>query len=388
MGKRWIETAVIGACLALAAQVQAQGWPGYGESGPSASGGGGGGAPDFMPGPMRPPLAPPGPGNDLSLSGDAPNAFDPNCPRPRPDYCCNGMWFDVEALLWAVRDPHLNQNLVTIGVPGAAGTTALIGQDAVNYHYFPGGRVDMGFWLNPARTWAVEADGFILEKGGANLTYGPAANLFLTPGPTALSNADPIAVDAGSRLWGVSGNVVCVGCCCGCDIGWIIGYAYRDLTESLDITDPVANLANPDHFRTRNQFSGGDIGLRIGGVGCSGLFFGAQAICGVGVNHESAVLAGDTAVVGGGIAPGGVLVTAANAGRTVQNEFSLVPQGDAKIGWAFSRYMMAYVGYTFLYWRDVIRPGELIPLVPGNPVQFHQVNFWAQGISLGFEMRY
>lgn len=389
MGKRWIETAVIGACLALAAQVQAQGWPGYGESAPSASGGGGNG-PDFMPGPMRPPLAPPGPSPDLSLSADATNAFDPNCPKPRPDYCCDGMWFDVEALLWAIKNPQFNQPLLTAGgtgVPGAAGVSTLIGEDSLHNHYFPGARADMGFWLNSARTLSIEADGFLLEKGGSSLTYGPAATLFVPAGPTGLSAADPAGVEYGTRLWGASGNLAYVGCCCGCDIAFLAGYAYRDLEEDLDINDPVGAAAGPDHFRTRNQFNGGDVGVRIGGVGCSGLFIAAQAICAIGSDHETAVLAGDT-TAGGVTTPGGLFVTAANAGRYGRNEFTIIPEGDLKIGYLLNRYTTIYAGYTFLYWLDALRPGEIIPTALGGPINLHQVDFWAQGISLGFEMRY
>src|SRR5579871_6353632 len=177
---------------------------------------------------------------------------------------------------------------------------------------------------------------------------------------------------------------MCIGCCCGCDIALLTGYGYRDLMESVDFNIGLpAAVAGPDHFRTRNQLSGSNLGLRWGGVGCSGLFFGAQAMITVGNNHETAVLAGDTAGV-----PGGFFVTAANAGRFTQNEFSYASQADLKIGYQLNRYSMVYAGYTFLYWRNVIRPGELIPATPGNAVVLDQVNFWAQGINLGFELRF
>ena len=219
-----------------------------------------------------------------------------------PDYCCNGMWFDVEALGWAMKDPRFNQPLLTTGatgVLGAAGTSILIDEDSLHYHYFPGARADAGFWLNSGRTFAIEADGFLTEKTGASLSYGPAAGVFVpfltAAGQAAapVNAADPAGVQAASRLWGADANLVCVGCCCGGDIALLVGYAYRDLMESVDINDPIA-VVGPDHFRTRNQLSGGDIGVRFGGVKCSGLFFAAQALSAVGTNHQTAVLAGDT----------------------------------------------------------------------------------------------
>ena len=97
---------------------------------------------------------------------------------------------------------------------GAAGTGVLIDEDSLHYHYFPGVRADAGFWLNSARTFAFEADGFLLAKEGASLSYGPAPNLFLpvlTPAGQAavpLSAVDPAGVDSASRLWGTDANLM------------------------------------------------------------------------------------------------------------------------------------------------------------------------------------
>ena len=87
-----------------------------------------------------------------------------------------------------------------------------------------------------------------------------------------------------------------------------MGFAYRDLMEEVDVNDPgalpPANNLNPDHFRTRNQLYGGDVGVRFGGVGCSRLFSGPGSCSAVGSNHETAVLAGETISPAGVITPG------------------------------------------------------------------------------------
>jgi hypothetical protein len=61
------------------------------------------------------------------------------------------------------------------------------------------------------------------------------------------------------------------------------------------------------------------------------------------------------------------------------------------------------VGYNFLYWSNVIRPGNQVDRVinpnllppanglggPNRPTfEFHGSDFWAQGVSFGLEFRY
>jgi hypothetical protein len=301
------------------------------------------------------------------------------------------MWFSVEALGWTMKDPHLNQPLLTATPAGAAAPSVLFNDDSFEYHYFLGFRGDVGFWLDSARNLFAEGGGFVLEKKGTTSSFGPNAGLnviTLTPAgavtPVAVNTAE---FQAASRLWGADGNVGYVGCCCGCDIAFLAGYAYRDLLESIDINIGTAATATTDQIETRNQFSGGQVGVRFGGVGCSGLFVGGQAMFAFGNNHETAILAGSSTGAGA-VAPGGLFVGPTNAGRLTQNHFTYIPQGDVRVGYLVNRYLMIYAGYTYLYWRNTVRPGDLIPTVGGPPPAFHQTEFWAQGANVGFELRY
>jgi hypothetical protein len=263
------------------------------------------------------------------------------------------MWFSAAGLGWAMRDPHLAFPLVVPGGP-------TFGQDVLEYHFFAGFQGDAGFWLNSCRTIAAEGGGFVLEKKGATF------------------DLPPDSLQAASRLWGVQGNAVYVGSMCGCDIAVLGGYAYRDLTESI-----LLNTATTvDSFRTRNQLSGGNFGIRLGGVGCHGLFIAGQASIAFGWNHETAVAEGGTP---NGLPPG-TLVTAPV--RLAQDRFAYAPMGEVRIGYLVNRNFMIYGGWTYLYWHDVVRPGDLIPAVAGGPIGFHPVQFWAQGAQLGFELRY
>jgi hypothetical protein len=84
----------------------------------------------------------------------------------------------------------------------------------------------------------------------------------------------------------------------------------------------------------------------------------------------------------------------------------VVPEATVNIGFAPRPGLRLYVGYNFLYWSNVIRPGDTIDrtadvtFVPNPPTgvapsgafrpqpQFRQSDLWAQGIQLGAELRW
>src|SRR5262249_30228665 len=99
--------------------------------------------------------------------------------------------------------------------------------------------------------------------------------------------------------------------------------------------------------------------------------------------------------------PGGLLATSTNIGRHAQQEFAVVPELTVNLSYAFCPDCRVYVGYTFLYWNQVLRPSDQIDTVvnttqvpihpnfgpltgPAQPmVPMRESDFWAQGISIG-----
>lgn len=92
-------------------------------------------------------------------------------------------------------------------------------------------------------------------------------------------------------------------------------------------------------------------------------------------------------------------------GRFQQNQFSVVPEIGLTIGYQFTDRLRTFVGYNFIYWSKVVRPGDQIspmvnPAVPALPFggpgaigpaqgfAFHTSSFWAEGITFGIEWRY
>lgn len=104
---------------------------------------------------------------------------------------------------------------------------------------------------------------------------------------------------------------------------------------------------------------------------------------------------------------GGLLAVPSNIGRHTRDQFSVVPEVGVKLGYQFTDHLRVFVGYNFLYWTNVVRPGDQIDPVLnvaqipnftiGNQaasqtvrpiVPFRNSDFWAQGINAGLEFHY
>ena len=102
----------------------------------------------------------------------------------------------------------------------------------------------------------------------------------------------------------------------------------------------------------------------------------------------------------------GIYVQPSSAGRSANGVFAVVPEGTVKFGFRVGDAGRLFVGYSFIYLSDAVRPGDQIdrtlnpaqvPLVSGTgPVYgadrpsrlFTRSDFWAQGLIIGLETRY
>jgi hypothetical protein len=102
---------------------------------------------------------------------------------------------------------------------------------------------------------------------------------------------------------------------------------------------------------------------------------------------------------------GGLLAAGPNLGRFSNATFGVVPEITLNVGYQLTPTLRAYVGYNFLYWTNVIRPGDQIDpvvdlsFVPNSGVTtfsgiarpqvlFNQTDLWVQGIQFGAEFRW
>ncbi|MGG7379585.1 BBP7 family outer membrane beta-barrel protein, partial [Escherichia coli] len=57
---------------------------------------------------------------------------------------------------------------------------------------------------------------------------------------------------------------------------------------------------------------------------------------------------------------GGLLALPSNIGNFQRNRFGVVPQVGLKVGYNLTDNLRVYVGYDFLWWCNVVRPGDQI----------------------------
>jgi hypothetical protein len=311
----------------------------------------------------------------------------------------------------------------------------LFGDSSVNHDWRSGWRVGAGSWLNCDQTLGVEASFFMLENsvsrfnagsGGTPILARPFFNA-LTGAPDAEIVAFPgiatgtFSARENSTLLGAGAWLRCNVCCGDCSrVDALLGYRYLRLTGRLGIAESLVstNAASPtvplgtqltvvDQFHTTNDFHGADLGL-TGEFRRGPWVLEWLARIAVGPNAGEVDIGGATTVTVPGFAPqttpGGLLALSSNSGRFDRNRVAVVPEASVKLGYQFTPHLRAFVGYDFLYWTNVVRPGgqidttvnpNLLPPVvtpvtgPIRPAPLlATTDVWVHGISVGLQFAY
>jgi hypothetical protein len=198
----------------------------------------------------------------------------------------------------------------------------------------------------------------------------------------------------------------------------ILGYRYYRLSDGVIIReDLVAGAAPPpgvapgtafliqDSFKAWNDFHGTEIGF------ASRCMRGQWSLdlvtkMAIGNNRQTVVIDGSTRQTPPGgpsqLFDVGILAGGSNEGRYTRDSFAIIPQLSADLGLQWNRHFKTYMGYTIIYWADVVRAGEQIELAAdtgnfppavANALPFpaypgRTTGYWAQGVNLGAEWRY
>jgi hypothetical protein len=354
------------------------------------------------------------------------------------------------------------------GVLGGRGTIVLFPEHDFEYGNFSGGRWEIGCWLNAHETLGVAVSGLLLEQravGFAALSDGGGSPILGLPFKDVTSGrelvdfvsfprrfAGGISVLSRDRVWGMEGTLLGNGYQTALFFGdrpapvgdfradWLAGFRYLDFDENLEIaqgsvvlgggtTDfngtpigPKHALIISDGFSARNQFYGAQLGFR--GELTRGCFFvDFLGKVGLGATREILEVSGDTTLTRSrepqpgrpllvafgtpATTPGGFLATTTNIGKFQHERFAVLPELGINFGYQLHPLFRVFAGYTFLYWSDVVRPGDQIDRVinltrvptsgtfsttlqgPARPaLPFHTTDFWAQGVNFGFEVRF
>jgi hypothetical protein len=408
-------------------------------------------------------LPPPFPAPELLPAGNWAQPYPVTPPPPLPD-SPPGLPFGqdlpparaylgAEYLLWWAKRDHApilattgNPAIIPdIGALSRPDTMVLIG-GSLDRDPRSGGRFTAGYWLDDCTGKGIEVSGFFLGQRSANSSVSSANSPVITrpffdlndnkesaevvafPGVSTGS----VRVTAPSELWGLEANLRCKWCC-GCDyrVDLLAGARYLDLRESITITEniqvlptapvmpnshavmPGALISAFDRFATRNEFYGGQVGAEA--QWSRGRWvLDARGKVALGVTHQEIDIDGGQRFV----SPGGAVTTftggllalpGANIGHFSRDRFSVVPEVGVSVGYRLTGNLKAFVGYNFLYWSNVVRPGDQIdrnldvlripnftvppttPMLAGPPhptVPFKETDFWAQGLTFGIELTF
>ena len=320
------------------------------------------------------------------------------------------------------------------GALGLAGTT-ILSPDHLGYDPFVGGRFILGGWLDNDQQFGLEVSGFFLANRTAGVSNFSDANgapslrvpFFNVPpgagfplGQSSFGLAEPGFAAGGQilssslQMWGAEGNAL-FHAINGQDFSLSLlgGIRYLEMKENLSLisSETIFALASKftgtDTFGTRNQFYGANLGVTAQAQ--FGQFYGSLvAKVALGDDHESVTVHGvNSLTVPPTMASGGIFAQSTNIGRRSRDEFCVVPEVQLKVGVNLSSRISAFAGYDFLYMSNVIRPGDqidrtlnftsnatlnggaagLVGAARPEP-QFNGSGFWAQGISLGFQIEF
>ena len=379
----------------------------------------------------------------------------------------DGVWVRGDYLMWWTKGMSVPPLVTTspadtepedAGVLGLEGTEVLLGDERLFDELRWGTRLRVGAWTGCRRDYGVEGEYFALgdETGrfrrrsdGLPILARPFYNVL--PNETGQDSeliaypdviAGTVTADTSTELeslglrvrinWQRIGSFCGNGCgctnCCGCApacacacgcgcrpacgarLDLILGYRYLHLGEDLVIREDLDSIATTfdvtDAFDTENDFHGAEIGLLLEYEWCR-LSLEVLAKVALGNNNRIIRINGDTTITTYGVPDdysGGILAQRTNIGEYGGDEFAVVPEVGITLGYQLTRRLRATFGYSFLYWRDVARPGEQIdtrvnpnlfapeedpfsgPLRP----QFvlHDTDFWAQGLNFGVDYRW
>ncbi len=224
-----------------------------------------------------------------------------------------------------------------------------------------------------------------------------------------------VRIQAPSFLQGAEANLVSAVLSGSCFQAFL-GFRYLNLSEGLHIDEndlvsaispqlPGQTISISDRFDVQNNFFGGQLGARAD-LHWKQCTFGILAKVALGESCETVTIRGTTQI---GMQPAvgdGFLALSSNSGHFNHNAFAVVPEINVNVGFQITEYLRAFAGYSFLYWSQVVGPGDQVDLglnpnlVPtsntfgsgGGPAKpalaFHTTDFWAHGINLGVEFRY
>ena len=352
------------------------------------------------------------------------------------------LWFDAELLAWSTKSQQALPLVTTspegtaiddAGVLGLGTTSILAGNETLFDSLQPGGRLTGGWWFDADQCSGIELHYFAIDGEAIDFRRSSATTPILarpyTDSVTGLQESVLVAfpgtvtgeirarVDmefsGAGALWR---RALSTGYRHRLDV--LCGYRYTRLFDSVRTNEvltsldaasgfaPGLNITRFDRFRAENEFHGGELGLAGRWQrGCwSFELLGKTAL---GSSHRGILIDGQTTTTDNSVVPpvitvepGGVLAQPSNLGSYTEDDLAFVSEVGVSVQYDLSCQLRASIGYSFIYWSDVSRvldhvspvidPAQIPPAGGTGPSTFQFVtdDFWAQGLTAGFEYQF
>jgi hypothetical protein len=339
-----------------------------------------------------------------------------------------------------------SQNDNAPGALGQSSTAVLYGGNPISFNLFSGVKLEAGLFLDENDRFSLDWTGTLFFPNYSSFSTGSDGNgnpvlarpifniasgaqgAFLTSLPGTLNGTINIdsksqfgSTEFNARIHGYFGESL--------HIDGLFGFRYMQLNESMTFNEhidplvagfasfdgatinPPSSLHDFDSFETKNKFFGAQFGAR---ASYEYKYFTLEGFVklALGGTVEQTQIAGSTTLVTPGApnvtAPGSILAVPSNIGTYSRTVFGIVPEFGLNLGIDLCQNVRLKLGYSFLMWNHVVRPGEQINpnvnpgQVPGSPAnvfanvsgpmgptyRFADELFWAHTFNLGVEFHY
>lgn len=297
---------------------------------------------------------------------------------------------DAEYLYWKVQDSPKPLVLVESGTLSAPGQKVVLGGKHIRSNWRSGCRLSLQYQFDENQCFAAEVNYFLLPTTKNSRTVhssGLPGSAFLTipffdvtiPGDnfTSLSFPDTSSPFSGLATLKVSNMMQGVelngymALCSRYSLNFtaLAGFRYWNFNERLKFSTSSPFLNTPDVFKTKdkfhaeNNFYGGQIGL-ASNYTCGCLSVDCKLKIALGAICKEAIINGSLEsndFDGFGAVQefsGGYFALPTNIGHHRRTSFSVIPEVNLNIGYAFSDCLSFQIGYNFLYVTNVLRAAK------------------------------
>jgi hypothetical protein len=348
------------------------------------------------------------------------------------------MWASLEALGWWTKGSEVP--VLMTGDPSAAlgvlpTATTLFGGGPADYGIQAGARLDFGFWLDNNECLGLGFRVYGLDQGTSNISSSAATTarpfFNLTGGANAEDAYLISSTEGGRALVGtldieLANELIATSFYVkralyqnyGNRIDFLAGYQFSRMDDSVSFSttqvDNAGGQLGPinttrdafEFFDTRNDFHGGDLGF-LSKFSDGKVTWTLLTKLGIGSMRQKVKVFGFSEVdSGGGGSPsqtaGDLLTMPTNIGTYTRDRFVLVPELGINMNYQVKRNVALTLGYTFVYWSNVVRATEQIDRnvnlsqanggtltgTPGPTFSWADSHYWVQGINGGVVVTY